>query len=96
MWLRAVAQPWTGLKVKVTLGLFSAKDVTKVQDSGHPRFPFINLLSVIIPILPYSPEGFSIRLPFTPYLVDDRDEEEEDLVLPEWPAILTPRATWRT
>ncbi len=34
-------------------------------------------------------KGFNIRLPVTPYLVDDRDEDEEDLVLPEWSAILT-------
>ena len=91
LWLRAVAQPWPGLKVKVTLGLFAAKDMARVQDSSHPRFPFVNLVTITIPINPGLPDNFEIRLPFTPYLIDDRTEEveEDDVILPDWVAIVS-------
>ena len=90
LWIRAVAQPWPGLKVKVTFGLFTAKDVHKVTDSSHSGFPFVNLVTITIPILPGLPENHNIRLPFTPYLIDASEEtEEEDVVLPNWLGILS-------
>ena len=55
----------------------------------HPRFPFITLATVFVPILPSPPDNFSIKLPFAPYLLDDRETEEEELDLPGWPAIVS-------
>ena len=69
--------------------MFAAKDIKKVQDSSHPRFPFITLTNVIVPILPSPPGGFNIKLPFVPYMLDSRDTEEDELDLPGWPVILS-------
>ena len=86
IWLRAIAQPWTGLKLKVTLGLMASKDIGKVPDSDHSRFPFINFLSLHIPILPASQEEANTCLPFIPYLLWDQEEECEDV--PDWKTIV--------
>ena len=84
LWLRAILQPWTGLKLKLTVGVFATKDATKVQDSDHPRFPFINLIMTNIPILPTPPEDLQVCLPFIPYLIDDGEDDEEEVTLPRW------------
>ena len=77
LWVRAIVQPWNGLKLKVTIGLFAAKDMTKIQDSTHRRFPFINLLSSNVTVLPSTPPNVGVCLPFVPYLIDDREEDDE-------------------
>ena len=84
LWLRSVVQPWTGLKLKMTLGIMTAKDISKIPESMNPRFPFINILSTHVPVLPAPPSECSVCLPFVPYLISD----EEDEVLPEWKTIL--------
>ena len=84
LWMRAVVQPWTGLKLKVTLGLMTSNDISNIPESTNPRFPFINILSTHVPILPTPPPEVSVSLPFVPYLLCD----EEDDVLPEWKTIL--------
>ena len=84
LWLRAIIQPWTGQKLKLTIGILATKDATKVQDSGHHRYPFISLTTASIPVYPFPPENTKVCLPFIPYLVDDRDGEEDDLTLPKW------------
>ena len=38
---RAVAQPWTGGKLKVVLGLVPALDIMALPGYDHPRFPLI-------------------------------------------------------
>ena len=86
LWLWAVIQPWHGLRLKVTIGLHSAKDMMKVQDSEHKRYPFISLLSANVAVLPSPPEEVEVCLPFIPYLIDDR--EEDDSILPSWKAIV--------
>ena len=58
LWLWPVAQPWPGLKIKVTLSLYAAKDMSMVQDSSHLLFPVVKLVTITIPILPGLPEGF--------------------------------------
>ena len=85
LWLRAVVQPWTGLKVKLTVGVYAAKDVPRIQDSSHPRFPLINLVNLNIPLMPDSPENATICLPFVPYLLADADGEMD---VPRWPKIV--------
>ena len=84
LWLRAILQPWTGLRLRLTVGVYAAKDVTRIQDSNHPRFPFINLMVQSIPMMPSPPESLKVCLPFIPYLIDDTEEEEEEAVLPGW------------
>ena len=46
LWLRAVIQPWTNLKVKVK----------KIFEHDSWKFPSHNLLNIIIPNLPSPPE----------------------------------------
>ena len=77
LWIRAVVQPWTGLKLKLTLGVFAAKDVPKIQESSHARFPFIKLLDIYIPLLPEAPLEADICFPFVPYLVAEREDDDE-------------------
>ena len=88
--IRAIGQAWLGAKLKLSLGMYAAKDISKVQGSSHPRFPFVKFIDIIIPLLPSQPEAFPISLPFTPYLLDPREEgEEEFLEIPDWAALLT-------
>ena len=84
LWLRAILQPWTGLKLKLTIGVFAAKDATKEQDSEHPRFPIITLVTTSIPIFPFPPENTRVCLPFVPFLIGDEQEEEDDSNIPRW------------
>ena len=88
LWLRAVLQPWTGLKLRLTVGVFATKDISKVQDAYHPRFPFINLMMTSITPMPFPPENLKVCLPFIPYLVDDSEEELDDLRVPKWTTIV--------
>ena len=83
LWMRAVLQPWSGLKLRMTLGVFAVKDVNRVQESSHHRFPFISLLSVNIPILPIPPNEEEVCLPFVPYVIDGREDDENNCV-PTW------------
>ena len=76
---RAVAQPWTGGKVKVVLGFFPSLDVSALPDYEHPRFPFIMFNTVICDFMPGQPDGFQIPLPFTPYLLNQGEEDEVDI-----------------
>ena len=87
LWLRAVVQPWTGLKMKMTLGIMATKDIRKIPEHQHPRFPFINFLSIHIPIMPYPPAEVAICLPFVPYLLPS-GEEDDEYSLPEWRKIV--------
>ena len=84
LWLRAILQPWTGQKLKLTIGILATKDATKIQDSSHHRYPFISLTTSSIPVFPFPPENTKVCLPFIPYLVDERDVEEDELTLPKW------------
>ena len=82
LWFRAIAQPWTGLKLKVTIGLMVAKDIRKIQDSNHPRFPFINICSLQVPIFPWPQHEEKICLPFIPYLITETEDDEDQV--PSW------------
>ena len=84
LWLRAVLQPWTSSKLRMTIGVLAAKDATKVQESSHPRYPFVSLMSSNISVLPSAPENAAVCLPFMPYLIDDREEVGEEDSLPGW------------
>ena len=86
LWLRAIAQPWTGLKLKMTIGLMSTRDMARVPDADHPRFPFINILSTHLPILPSPPEEERICLPFIPYLICGQEEDDDSV--PNWTTIV--------
>ena len=74
LWLRAVLQPWTSLKLRMTIGVLAVKDATKMQAN--------------ISVLPSPPENAEVCLPFIPYLIDDREEEGEEEVLPSWTSIV--------
>ena len=89
LWMRAIVQPWTGSRLKVTLGLFPCKDIRKVQDSSHPRFPFIGYNVFFTPFLPGQPEGYKITLPFIPYILTQAKEGEEEVEMPEWINLVT-------
>ena len=84
LWLRAILQPWTGLKLRLTVGVFATKDMTRIQDSNHPRFSFISLTVSSIPFMPQPPENLKICLPFLPYLIDGGDEDLEEMMVPGW------------
>ena len=88
LWIRAVVQPWTGLKIKLTVGIFAAKDISKVAEASHHRYPFINLLSLIIPMMPFPPEDSNICLPFVPYILDDREEDDGGAPVPRWTVVV--------
>ena len=84
--LRAVIQPWSEIKLKMTLGLVSAEDIGTVPDSDHLRFSFINFISLHIPILPPPPENTRVCLPFAPYLICEQEENDEEV--PRWKALV--------
>ena len=88
LWFRAVAQPWSSMKIKVTIGVLATKDARRVPDSNHPRHPFISLLSVTVPILPSPPEEDAVCLPFVPYIIDSREEDDEPRSIPKWKTIV--------
>ena len=75
LWLRAVVQPWSGLKLRVTVGLHPAKDVTKLQDADHSRFPFISLMNINVAVMPGPPDGINICLPFVPYIISGAERK---------------------
>ena len=89
LWLRAVAQPWMGSQLKVTLGLFTSKDIKKIQDYTHPRFPYIGYLSLHTPFLPIQLSNYKICLPFTPYILAQPSNSDEENELPPWITLIT-------
>ena len=89
IWLRAHVQPWTGLKLKVTLGCYSIKDIKRIQDSDHHRFPMLTLGTMMIPMAAAPNPKLKLGLPLLPYLWDDRDEFEDDMPFPTWEEVLS-------
>ena len=89
LWLRAHAQPWTGHKIKVTFGIFSCKDIRRVPDYNHHRFPMVTLFTIMVPFLPCPRPELALPLPFVPYVIDDRDEVEDDAAFIDWTAALS-------
>ena len=84
---RAVAQPWTGGKLKVVLGLVPALDITALPGYDHPRFPLIPFSTIVCDYMPGQPDNLRIPLPFTPYLWNQSGEEEVDI--PDFTVVLS-------
>ena len=84
---RAVAQPWTGGKLKVVMGLVPTLDIRALPGFDHPCFPFIVFATIICDYMPGQPDNFNIPLPFTPYLWNQGGEEDEEVDIPDFDAV---------
>ena len=89
IWLRAHVQPWTGNKVKLTLGCYSCKDIKRIQDSEHHRFPILSLGTLMVPLATAPNPNLKLALPLLPYILDDRDDFEDDSNFPTWEEVLS-------
>ena len=75
-------QPWTNLRLNIYIGLFVCADVTKIQESNHKQFPMLGYTSYFTVLSPNG-VGDKFGLPSMPYIIDQRDtEDEETMTLP--------------
>ena len=80
MWVRAYLQPVPGPKVKLVLGIAPADDINTINGGQHRAFPMFECGHCHLPLLPSDTMELGIGL--TPYFLDTREEEGEDLVMP--------------
>ena len=82
--LAAQVQPWTNLRLKLEVGVISTSDLTKEGEANHPRFPMVGVYSGFL-VFSHSDAVKGTGLPTMPFLIDNREVEEEalpDLPLP--------------
>jgi hypothetical protein len=84
LFMAAVAQPWTGLRLKLEVGVVSSQDLSKEGEPSHPRFPMVGVYSGFASFA-HSDAAKGTGLPTMPYLIDGREvtgEEMAELCLP--------------
>ena len=75
LYLGAWVQPWLGLKLKVSLGLFPPAGMSETptpKDFG--RFPMIDLTSFLVEFSPKQKD--MVGIPVMPYIIDPREDHE--------------------
>lgn len=78
LFMAAVAQPWTGLRLKVEVGVISSLDLAKEGEPSHPRFPMVAVYSGFASFA-HSDSVKGTGLPTMPYLIDTREVEGEGM-----------------
>ena len=43
LFMAAVVQPWTNMRMKIDVGVISSQDLAKEGDPSHPRFPMVGV-----------------------------------------------------
>ena len=84
LFMAAVVQPWTNMRLKLDVGVVSSSDLAKEGEPSHPRFPMVGVYSGYISYA-HSEAVKGTGLPTMPYLIDGRevgDEGLEELCLP--------------
>ena len=83
LFMAAVIQPWTNMRMKIDVGVVSSLDLAKEGDPSHPRFPMVGVYTGFITFA-HSEAVKGSGLPTMPYLIDSRqvEEGEEELSLP--------------
>ena len=95
LYCRAVCQPWTGAepRMRVDIGLFASRNIGKIPDFSHRRFPSVHIATFYANFMPGS-KDIKCGLPSLPYLIDPREDfDEEDTWLPSSCALKT--VYWR-
>ena len=84
LFMGAVIQPWTNLRMKLDVGVISSSDLAKEGDPSHPRFPMVVVYTGFVSFA-HRDAAKGTGLPTMPYLIDNREvaeEEMEELPLP--------------
>ena len=83
LFMAAVVQPWTNMRMKVDVGVVSSSDLAKEGDTSHARFPMVGVYSGYVSFA-HSDTVKGTGLPTMSYLIDSREAEErmEELGLP--------------
>lgn len=84
LFMAAVVQPWTNMRLKLDVGVVSSSDLAKEGEPSHPRFPMVGVYSGYISYA-HSEAVKGTGLPTMPYLIDGRevgDEGLEEVCLP--------------
>ena len=78
LFMAAVAQPWTNLRLKLEVGVISSQDLAKEGEPSHPRFPMVGVYSGFASFA-HSNIVEGTGLPTMPYLIDAREVEGEEM-----------------
>ena len=76
LFMAAVAQPWTSLRLKVEVGVISSLDLAKEGEPSHPRFPMVAVYSGFTSFA-HSENVRGTALPTMPYIIDSREVDSE-------------------
>ena len=89
LYAKAVCQPWTNQRLKIDIGIFACRDIGKIAEAGHNRFPMLGFVTYYVHYAPTCMED-NYGLPSMPYIIDGREAaEEEELSLPSSAEIKT-------
>ena len=78
LFMAAVVQPWTNMRLKLDVGVVSSLDLAKEGEPSHPRFPMVGVYSGFVTFA-HSDAVKGTGLPTMPYLIDSRQVEEEGM-----------------
>ena len=78
IFMAAVVQPWSGVRLKVDVGIVSSTDLNREGDTTHPRFPVVGIYTCFASF-GNAEVVKGTGLPTMPYIIDSREVEEEEL-----------------
>ena len=76
LFMAAVVHPWTGLRMKLDVGVISSSDLAKEGEPSHPRFPMVGVYAGYVSFA-HRDAAKGTGLPTMPYLIDNREVEAE-------------------
>ena len=85
LFMAAVVQPWTNLRLKLDVGVISSSDLAKEGEPSHPRFPMVGVYTGFVSFA-HRDAAKGTGLPTMPYLIDNREVEAEEMAEISLPA----------
>ena len=78
LFMAAVVQPWTNLRMKLDVGVISSSDLAKEGEPSHCRFPMVGVYAGFVSFA-HRDAAKGTGLPTMPYLLDSREVEAEEM-----------------
>ena len=78
LFMAAAVRPWTGARLKVSVGIVASQDISKEGEASHNRFPVVGIYDCYASFS-NSQVVKGTGLPTMPYIIDARDVQEEEI-----------------
>ena len=85
LWIRASAQVVPGPRLQIFIGAAPANKITELQGSTEPAFPLILLEKFTVAFLPFEDVDMEFGMGPIPFIIDTREDIEEDEVATNCP-----------